>query len=140
MRSTAIAIGLIAATFCALPAFADVPVCALAEGTAIPEIEALNALVLAAKFDEVTQALSVRMGGLAPDLLAGVAAAYPQPFTSCTTLVQRTEIGGLVQEIVVFEGAQPLFVYWVSGPLSGEIGPLSFNMNSTFGEVLQSLQ
>lgn len=140
MRSTAIAYGLIAATFCAMPALAEGPVCALAQGTAIPEIEALNALVLAAKFDEVTAALSVRMGGLAPDLLDALAAAYPQPFTSCTTLVQRGEDGGLVQEIVVFEGTLPLFVYWVSGPMGGEIGPLSFNMNSNFAEVLQSLQ
>lgn len=123
-----------------MPAFAEAPVCALATGTPIPEIEALNALVLAGKFDEITQTLSVRMGGLAPDLLDALAAAYPQPFTSCTTLVQRGDDGGLVQEIVAFEGVQPLFVYWVSGPFAGAVGPLNFNMNSNFVEVLQSLQ
>ena len=121
-------------------ATAAAPICALSEGAVAPQVDALNALVLAGKFSDVTAALSKRMGGLPADLLAKLADAYPKPFKDCTVVAHRVDQGGLTQDVVVFEGSASLFVYWVSGPLGGEVGPISFNMNSSFDAILALLR
>lgn len=122
------------------PAMAKGPVCALKDDPGLTELQPLQALVLAGRFGDVTKALSDRMGGLDPNLLKPIADAYTKPFASCTTLVVRRDIGGLAQEIDVFEAdGQPLFVYWVSGPFKGAQGVVSFNMNSAFDPILQML-
>ena len=131
----------LAAALCgALPALAQEATCALQGGTSVAEAEALNALVLGVKFDELTTVLSQTIAGLPPDALDGLKGAYAQPFTSCTTLVQRQETGALTQHVVLFEGAQPLFVYWAMAPFNGRNGVVVFNMDSTFGPVMDMLR
>lgn len=139
MKTLPLALALAATTLTALPALAQEAVCGLAGGMPIAEAEAVNALVKEAKFSELATALGVTITGLAPDAFDGVKGAYPEPFASCTTLVQRQDVGGLSQHVVVFEGANPLFVYWAVAPYQGKSGVVSFNMDSTFGPVLDML-
>lgn len=140
MKTFSPALALAATLLGGLPALAQEATCTLEGGTPIPEIEAMNALVRAAKFDDLAVALADRITGLAPDAFAGVKSAYPEPFTGCTTLVQRQDVGGLAQHVVVFEGVNPLFVYWASASIEGKPGVVSFNMDSTFGPVLEMLK
>ncbi len=128
-----------AALLAASAATAAAPTCALSDGAVAPMVDAMNALVLAGKFSDVTATLSKRMGGLPADLLTKLAEAYPKPFSTCTVLAHRVDQGGLAQDVVMFEGSASLFVYWVSGPLGGEVGPISFNMNSNFDAILALL-
>lgn len=139
MKRTAFALALSALALCALPALAQEAACTLAGGTPVAEAEAMNALVKAAKFDDLATALAATIGGLAPTAFDGVKGAYPQAFDSCTTVVQRQDVGGLSQHVVVFEGANPLFVYWAVANFGGKTGVISFNMDSTLGPVLKML-
>ncbi len=139
MKTLPLALALALSPLAALPALAQDAACTLAGGTPIAEVEAVNALVKAANFDELSAALAVTINGLAPDVFDGLKGAYPEPFTSCTTLVQRLDVGGLSQHVVVFEGANPLFVYWAAAPYAGQSGVVSFNMDSTFGPVMEML-
>lgn len=139
MKTLPLALALAATTLTALPALAQDSVCALAGGTPIAEAEAVNALVKEARFDELAAALAETIGGLAPDAFDGVKGAYPEAFATCTTLVQRQDVGGLSQHVVVFEGANPLFVYWAVASFQGKVGVVSFNMDSTFGPVMEML-
>lgn len=140
MKTLPLALVLAASTLATLPALAQDAVCGLAGGTPIAEAEAVNALVKEAKFDELAAALSATITGLAPDAFDGVKGAYPEAFTTCTTLVQRQDVGGLSQHVVVFEGANPLFVYWAVANFQGKVGVVSFNMDSTFVPVMDMLR
>lgn len=139
MKSLPLVLTMAAATLGALPALAQNAVCTLDGGAPVAEVEAVNALVREAKFDDLAAALSVVITGLAPDAFDGLKGAYPAAFTSCTTLVQRQDLGGLSQHVVVFEGANPLFVYWAAAPFQGKTGIISFNMDSTFGPIMEML-
>ena len=54
--------------------------------------------------------------------------------------MQRQDNGALTQHVVLFEGAQPRFVYWAMAPFNGRTGAVVFNMDSTFGPVMDMLR
>lgn len=140
MRPLSLVLTVAAASLGCLPALAQEAVCALDGGVPVAEVEAVNALVREARFDDLAAALAATITGLAPEAFDGLKSAYPGPFSHCTTLVQRVDVGGLTQHVVVFEGDNPLFVYWAAATFQGKTGVVSFNMDSTFGPVLEMLK
>ncbi len=76
-------------------------------------------------------------------LFGQLEAMVPQGFDGCTTIVQRVDTGGMVQEVTIFNmpnNAGPLSLYMVAAPIDGKLTPLLFNYNSAVDEVLDKMR
>lgn len=83
-----------------------------------------------------------------PDLDYGplfepLSALAPDGFDGCTTIAQRVDTGGMVQEITLFDlpGDQgPLSLYMAAGPVEGELTVLLFSFNGKLSVILDKLR
>jgi hypothetical protein len=120
------------------------PACAFTGPTVFPEMEAAKAAFLAGDYPGFFALAAAQMpnaDGVA--LMAGITEAVPDGFASCTTVVQREDVGGLVQEITLFqlpEGKGPISVYVQSALINGQRVILQFSFDSTLSDVLEKLQ
>ncbi|WP_171175824.1 hypothetical protein [Ruegeria sp. HKCCD8929] len=66
----------------------------------------------------------------------------PDGFSGCTTVLQRVETGGMVQELVLYElpNGVPLGLYLLAAPVRGELSFLSFQFSTSIGDVLDELR
>ncbi len=121
-----------------------VPSCAFTGPTVFPEMEAAKAAFLAGDYDGFFAQAAAQMpntDGVA--LMAGITQAVPDGFASCTTVVQREDVGGLVQEITLFqlpEAKGPISVYVQSALIDGQRVILQFSFDSTLANVLEKLR
>lgn len=66
----------------------------------------------------------------------------PNGFSTCSTILQRVETGGMVQEVVLYmlPGGTTLGVYLMGGPVDGQMHVLSFQFSTAIGDVLEKLR
>ncbi len=120
------------------------PACAFTGPTVFPEMETAKAAFLAGDFAGFFAQAAAQMpntDGVA--LMAGITQAVPDGFASCTTVLQREDVGGLVQEITLFqlpEGNGPISVYVQSALIDGQRVILQFSFDSTLANVLENLR
>ncbi|CAN1571800.1 hypothetical protein MCELHM10_03287 [Paracoccaceae bacterium] len=114
--------------------------CALTGGTSAPEVEAFNQMVMDQKFDDFAAAMEARANMDVNGAMKSVAEAYATGFSSCTTLAQRQDTGGLTQQVVMFRSeVGPLFIYWLYADVGAEFTLLQFKMDSDL-DVLENLR
>jgi len=115
--------------------------CSLEGGVTVPEIEALNQLILDKKFSNFAAEINRYIG---VDVAAGmdqIGSLFADGFDGCATIAQRRDIGGMTQSVVEFYGTVgPLFGYWLSAERNGKFELISFNMNTELGTVLADLR
>lgn len=120
------------------------PTCAFTGPTLFPEMEAAKAAFLAGDYPGFFALAAAQMPGTdGVALMAGITGAVPDGFASCTTVLQREDVGGLVQEITLFqlpEGNGPISVYIQSALIDGKRVILQFSFDSTLANVLQNLR
>ncbi len=115
MKTTAILAALLAAT----AGTAHAQACAFSGDTVQPDIDSFNQMMLDDRYDDFTAAMQASMGTDLTETMAQLVQIYPGGFSACTTIAQRSDVGGMVQELVIFDSANgPLFIYWayVAGP------------------------
>lgn len=73
--------------------------------------------------------------------------AAPKGFDSCSTIMRRSEDGGMVQEVTLFTGMnksgnkdEVMSLFLVTGPVNGETALLYFVFNSQLGKVLDEIR
>lgn len=110
-------------------------------GETIAEIEELNQLVVDSKFEDLEARVGTYLGMDMDNMMFPLASIYADGFTGCTTVAQRSEVGGLVQTMVVYDGAVgPLFGYWMS--MTGVTGfrLLTFDLNTDLTVVTDRMK
>jgi hypothetical protein len=125
-------------------ACAQEPSCAFTGQTIFPELEAAEAAFLAGDYAGFVALAGAGMPQLdAEALIAPLTEAVPGGFTGCTTILQREEIGGLVQELTVFtapEGAGLVVLYMQSALIDGSRRTLQFSFDSDLNKMLALLK
>lgn len=122
------------------PVMARAEGCAIAGAEPIPEIEALNQILLNRDFTGLATAVNDQIGVNISDGMQKIAALFAAGFDGCTTIAQRRDTGGLVQSVIVFHGkVGPLFMYWRSATYEGKFVLLSFSLNTDMDSVMDKL-
>ena len=115
--------------------------CPPKDGKVIPVVEEMNALIVAGKFQPFVEEARSVMGVDWSEAIDPLAAAFSGGFKGCTTIAQRVETGGMVQEIVTFDtGSVPLFAYWMIIPTASGDLPVHFMFASDVEEAMQLLR
>ena len=114
--------------------------CALAGGDSVPEIEAFNQMMLDRKFADFAATLEATANMNIDGAMQSVSQVYAEGFDGCTTTLQRSDVGGLTQHLVIFHGkAGPLFVYWLYAGTGAQFTLLQFNLDSDL-DILENLR
>ncbi len=125
-------------------ACAQEPSCAFTGQTIFPELEGAEAAFLAGDYARFVGLAGAAMPQLDADaLIAPLADAVPDGFASCSTVLQREDVGGLVQELTVFsapEGAGLVVLYMQSALIDGSRRILQFSFDSDLNKMLALLQ
>jgi hypothetical protein len=89
--------------------------CALDGGKVIGRVEAMNQMVLDLDIPGLVAAIKQQVGiDVAADM-GKVAEIFADGFNGCTTIAQRVDQGGMVQNVVMFDGkVGPLFGYVIT--------------------------
>lgn len=115
--------------------------CAPEGGIEIAKIEAMNQMVLDMDFDGFARAIKDEVGIDIADGVKSVADIFTEGFVSCATIAQRKDLGGMVQNVVMFEAkVGPLFGYWLATPSGGDYKVVSFSLNTDLDEVMANLR
>ncbi len=129
---------------CMTSACAQEPGCSFTGQTIFPELEGAEAAFLAGDYTRFISLAGAGMPQLDNDaLIAPLTEAVPNGFTSCTTMLQREDVGGLVQELTVFaapEGAGLVVLYMQSALIDGSRRILQFSFDSDLNKMLALLQ
>jgi hypothetical protein len=119
------------------------PACAFTGPTVFPELETAKAAFLAGDYAGFVALAGVMMpnvdGGA---LMAGITEAVPDGFATCTTVIQREDVGGFVQEVSLYqlpEGQGPISLYLQSALVDGKRVILQFTFDSALSAVLEKL-
>jgi hypothetical protein len=75
--------------------------------------------------------------------MAGITAAIPEGFSSCATIVQREDVGGMVQEVTMFQLAGHrgfINLYLQSALIDGQRVILQIIFDESTSAVMESLQ
>ncbi|WP_322865157.1 hypothetical protein U5922_002470 [Aquicoccus sp. G2-2] len=126
------------------PALAD-PVCEMRGAEPLPVFETAKAAFLKGDFSAFLGSATVLMRGERAALeapLAKLADLVPSGFDSCQTILQRRDIGGLVQEVTTFDipgKSFPISLYLQAAPVKGAMGITSLSYNSKLDTVLNEL-
>lgn len=142
--SVPIRLGLVLSCLATQACAQTAPACDFTGPTVFPEMEATKAAFLAGDFDKFL-ALSTADMPNAPDasVMKSLVDLVPDGFASCTTIVQREDVGGFVQEVSLFElpdGQGPISLYIRSALVDGQRRILQFTFNSTMSTVLDELR
>lgn len=118
--------------------------CAFTGQTIFPELEGAEAAFLTGDYARFVGLAGAAMPQLDADaLIAPLADAVPDGFASCSTVLQREDVGGLVQELTVFsapEGAGLVVLYMQSALIDGNRRILQFSFDSDLNKMLALLQ
>ncbi len=124
--------------------WAQTPACGFTGPTIFPELEAAEAAFVAGDypgFFALAGAMMPNVDGTA--LMAGISDAVPGGFVSCTTIIQREDVGGFVQEVTIFDLPDqkgPISLYLQSAFVNGERQVMQFSFDSALGPVLEKLR
>ncbi|MGL4321711.1 MAG: hypothetical protein ACRCS3_12695 [Paracoccaceae bacterium] len=125
-------------------ACAQEPGCAFTGATIYPEIEAAEVAFLAGNYEGFVGLVAAGMPQLdAAALIAPLQEAVPNGFASCTTILQREDVGGLVQELTVFtapEGAGLVVLYTQSALVDGSRRILQFSFDTDLNKMMLLLK
>jgi hypothetical protein len=118
--------------------------CAFSGQTIFPELEGAEAAFLSGDFARFVALASEGMPQLDRDaLIAPLAEAVPAGFASCTTVLQREDVGGLVQELTLFSAADDagfVVLYMQSALIDGNRRVLQFSFDSDLNKMLALLK
>ncbi len=115
--------------------------CPPRDGATIPEVEAMNQMLLDLDFNGFAATVKQQVGTDISASMPGAAELFAKGFIGCTTVVQRRDIGGLVQNLVYFDSSVgPLFVYWRVVPVGAAHRLISFSVNTDMDKVFDHLQ
>ena len=122
------------------PALADP--CPATGGVEVPLFEGAKVDFLAGDYRAFhDKATSVISGTEYETLFNPLIVGAPKGFKSCTTILQRIETGGMVQEIVLFDtGGTPVSLYLMGAEMSGRMHVLSFRYSTSIGDVLGTVR
>lgn len=110
-------------------------------GIAIDTVEAMNQMILENDFSGFSVAIKEKLGIDPSGGFGEIETIFKDGFTGCATVAQRTEVGGLVQNLVVFNGKRfPLYGYWLAIPEGAGYRVLSFNINTSLDQVAESFR
>ena len=127
--------------FLATDAMATAGGCPPSGGTEIAEVEEMNQMFLDSDFGSLSMKIGSYFNSNMPGIFDGIAALFKDGFTSCTTIAQRRDIGGMTQQVVEFKSTKaPMFAYWLSTTNDGAFQLLRFNYNTDPAIVLGELR
>ena len=112
-----------------------------------PTFEPAKAAFLAGDFDafaELTTSMMPAGPAVFGDAIGQLKGLFPNGFESCQTIVQRRDVGGLVQEVTTFNiagsNSGPMSIYLLAAPVRGDMQISSINFTTTMNDVLDSLR
>lgn len=133
--------------FAAGAARADEPPCALNGVEPVPVIEQAKAAFLRGDYREFYRAVTPYVPDAReqfPTLMGPVAMLFPDGFLHCSTILQRRDAGGMVQEITMFQVPAPetgaVSIILTTAPFKDEPEVIAFVFNSAIGPVLDELR
>lgn len=121
------------------------PLCEMGDAKPVDAFEAVKAAFFAGDFERFAEIGTAHINGGPASLGGGVmqlSAAFPNGFESCQTIVQRVDVGGMVQEITTFNVAgqtRPIAVYMLGAPVRGDIQITDLTFDTTLRAVLDDL-
>lgn len=108
---------------------------------AVPVVEALNQKMLKGDFSGFAAGVSKEIGRDFGDAFDALARIFSQSFDTCSTIAQRIDTGGMIQNVVTFKrGNDYLFAYWLISREGNRFQILNFNVNTDLVEVMSSLR
>lgn len=123
------------------PAVALAEGCTLEGGVAVAKVEAMNQMMLELDVAGFVEAIKAEIGIDVAESLAGLSDLYSGGFEGCATIAQRSDLGGMVQNVVMFNGAAgPLFGYWLAVPQGDGHRVISFSLNTDLEKVMDNLR
>jgi hypothetical protein len=120
------------------------PTCDFTGPTIFPEMETAKAFFLQGDFDGFFGFAGKGMPqaeGLA--LMESIATAVPDGFVSCSTVVQRQDVGGMVQEVTLFQRSEDqgfIGLYVQSALIDGQRVIMLIKFDSLISAVTESMQ
>ncbi|SMO37150.1 hypothetical protein [Paracoccus laeviglucosivorans] len=130
----------------ASPVFADAP-CALNGTEPVAVHEAAKADFLAGRFEAFFQAATPLVqdrDAKFDEVMGPLARLIPDGFAECSTVMQRRDTGGLVQEVSLFKlkppGSGHLSLLLTSAPVEGEQKIAFFRYNDQISQVLEAVR
>ncbi|WP_299294598.1 hypothetical protein [uncultured Tateyamaria sp.] len=134
-----------ALAFLPLPALAA-PVCDMRGAEPLEVFETAKAAFLKGDFKSFAQVTTTLVkGGPAAfgEAVGSLEGLFPNGFESCQTVVQRIDVGGMVQEISTFniKGLKgPMSVYLLALPTRGSLEISYVTFDTTMSKVLNELR
>ncbi len=135
---------IIALALAASPAVAE-NTCEMRGAEPVEILEAAKEAFLKGEFQEFSKVATELMGSSRKALekpLGQLEGLFPNGFEDCQTVVQRRDVGGMVQEVTTFniKGQDfPMSLYLLAAPIRGEMKISYLNFNTTMTDVLDSL-
>ncbi|MDP3195216.1 hypothetical protein [Tabrizicola sp.] len=115
--------------------------CVLEGGTVVAKVEAMNQMMLNLDVAGFVGAIKDEIGLDLGDSLSGVTDIYAAGFDGCETIAQRSDLGGMVQNVVMFNGkVGPLFGYWLAVPQGDGHRVISFTLDTDLEKVMGNLR
>lgn len=120
-------------------------VCEMRDADAVPLLEEAKKMFRDGDFLSFANFIGSSMGPGAQALVAPLdrlATLVPDGFESCQVVLQRRDIGGLVQEVSTFNVPDkdfPVSLYLLAMPVRGEMVIGQINFNTAIGPVLENL-
>lgn len=115
--------------------------CAPEGGVEVASFEAMNQLMLDSDFAGFAGAIQQAVGTDVAEAMGQIGSIFADGFDGCTTIAQRVDTGGMVQNLVVFHGKPgPLFGYWMGMPDGDGYRVLSFNINTDLDKVMSLMR
>lgn len=131
----------------AAPALAEEPPCALNGVEPVPVMEQAKAAFLAGEYRRFYKVATPYVPDARkkyPELMGPLAELFPDGFPRCSTVLQRRDAGGMVQEITMFAIEPPntgmVSILLTSVPFKDEPEIISFVFNTAFSPVLNELR
>jgi hypothetical protein len=114
--------------------------CPPADGKTIALVEELNQRLLDEDFLGFAQQIEAAMGMNIRGGIESISKTYTGGFDACTTVLQRSDTGGMVQAVVMYRGAVgPLFGFFRTVEAEGATRLVSFSLNGSIDEVMAKL-
>ncbi len=106
----------------------------------MPEIQAMNQLLLDRRFEEFAGQVQAMANMNIDGPMQAVGEAFADGLDDCATLLQRQDIGGLTQELVMYRSSVgPLFLYWMYAATGDGFTLLQFKLDSGL-DLLENLR
>lgn len=123
------------------PSVAVAAGCAPDGGVVVEKVETMNQMMLDLDVSGFVAAIKTEIGIDLADSLNGLPGIYADGFEGCATIAQRSDLGGMVQNVVMFNGkAGPLYGYWLAVPNPDGHRVISFTLNTDLQIVMENLR